>query len=574
MYEPYNFLIREPSQTMQESACRGKSENTGLRCESLSFSDIPGQSKLFLDYLSDPLSLKEFYPSAVANHSDLAKRVPEVLSNYTADRNTLCNILARQNRAFGAGAETQANIKKLRTADCVAVLTGQQAGLFTGPLYTIYKALTAIRSAACLSQAGINVVPVFWTATEDHDFEEISTAFAVATDGSLAEVEVGIYESEIGNPIGDISINASIEKILNDWMSLLPAFESKTEIEELLRDTYRSGTTFGEAFCELITKLFSKFGLIVFDPLDKEAKELCSPIYRAAVERSDEIVSSLLTRSEQLEAAGYHSQVLIEKDYFPLFWHDDEGKRRSLKRIDKDIYRVTRTQEKITTGQLLGAADSERERLSPSVMLRPVVQDFLFPTICYFGGGAEIAYFAQNSEVYRILERPLTPILHRQSFTLVEPKHSRTMGRYNLTLSELFLGLEKLLPRIVDGVIDPQTPSVFADVEEEINTELDRLDQQLSTIDATLAESLAKRRRKIIYHIGALRNKFRLASVERDGTINRRIKSLFTTLLPNNALQERTLNFVQFADRYGTNFLDWVYDSMDLDDKGHRVLYL
>lgn len=559
---------------MQESACRGKSENIGLRCESLPFSEIPGQSKLFLDYLNQPLSLKEFYSSAIADHHDLAKRVPEVLSNYTTDRKKLCDILARQNAAFGAGAETFANIEKLRAADCVAVLTGQQVGLFTGPLYTIYKALTVIRSAACLSQAGINAVPVFWAATEDHDFEEISTAFAVATDGSLAEAKVGIPESEIGKPVGDIPLDASIEKILNGLLSLMPVSESKTEIEELLRETYRMNSSFGEAFCTLVSKLFSKFGLIVFDPLDKEAKELCSPVYRVAVERSDDIVEKLLARSERLEAAGYHAQVLIERDYYPLFWHDDEGKRRSLKRIDKDFYRVTGTPQKITTEQLAAAADAEPERLSPGVMLRPVVQDFLFPTVCYFGGAAEIAYFAQNSEVYRILERPVTTILHRQSFTLVEPKHARTMEKYNLILRDLFSGLKQLLPHIVDGVVDPKTPTVFADAEEKINTELDRLDQQLSSIDTTLAESLAKRRRKIIYHISALRNKFRRASVEKDETINRRIKSLFTTLLPNGALQERTLNFVQFADHYGVNFLDWVFDSIDLDDKGHRVLYL
>ena len=559
---------------MQESACRGKSENTGLRCESLPFSEIPGQSKLFLDYLNDPLSLKEFYPSAVANHDDLVKRVPEVLSNYTTDRNKLGDILRRQNTAFGAGAETLANIERLRAADCVAVLTGQQAGLFTGPLYTIYKALTAIRSAACLTQAGINAVPVFWTATEDHDFEEISAAFAVATDGSLVEAKIGLSESEDEKPVGDIPLDASIETVLNDWMSVLPASESKKEIEELLRDAYTTGSTIGEAFCKLIAKLFARFGLIVFDPLDKEAKNLCSPIYRAAVERGDEIVRQLLARSERLEAAGYHSQVLIEKEYVPLFWHDGEGKRRSLKQIDDGVYRVNGTSQKITTEQLLNAAGGEPQRLSPGVMLRPVVQDFLFPTICYFGGGAEIAYFAQTSEVYHILERPVTPILHRQGFTIVEPKHSRTMEKYNLTLNDLFAGLEKLLPRIVDRVIDAKTPAVFADAEEKINTELNRLDGQLSSIDTTLAESLAKRRRKIIYHIGALRNKFRRTSVEKDETVKRRMKSLFTTLLPNGALQERTLNFVQFADRYGENFLDWVYDFIDLDDNDHRILYL
>ena len=207
-------------------------------------------------------------------------------------------------------------------------------------------------------------------------------------------------------------------------------------------------------------------------------------------------------------------------------------------------------------------------------MLRPVVQDFLFPTLCYFGGSAEIAYFAQNSEVYRILGRSVTPIVHRQSFTIVETKHARTMKKYGLEFSELFLGMENLLPKIAGKVIDPEAPLIFAKAEETINTELNRLDQQLSKFDPTLADNLAKRRRKIIYHIGALQKKFQRTAFERDETADRQIRAMFTTLLPQGVLQERKLNFASFADRYGMEFIDWVYDEVDPENKDHRLLYL
>jgi len=207
-------------------------------------------------------------------------------------------------------------------------------------------------------------------------------------------------------------------------------------------------------------------------------------------------------------------------------------------------------------------------------MLRPVVQDFLFPTLCYFGGGAEIAYFAQNSEVYRVLDRPVTPILHRQSFTIIQSKHARTMKKYGIKFEELFTGFENLLPKIVEQVIDTETPLVFVESEENIKAELDRLDHQLSKIDPTLAENLATRRRKIIYHIGALRKKFQHARVEKDETVNRQLRSMFTSLLPNGRLQERTLNFASFADRYGIGFIDWVYDQVHPDEKDHKLLYL
>src|SRR5580765_4711917 len=157
---------------MPESACRGKSESNGLRSDCLPFSEIPGQSKLFLDYLQDPVSLRNYYPSAVASHEDLVDRVPVVLAHYNTDRNVLCDILTDQNARYGAGGEVLENIARLRELDCVAVVTGQQAGLFTGPLYTVYKALTAVRSARSLREKGVKAVPVFWIATEDHDFDE------------------------------------------------------------------------------------------------------------------------------------------------------------------------------------------------------------------------------------------------------------------------------------------------------------------------------------------------------------------------------------------------------------------
>jgi uncharacterized protein YllA (UPF0747 family) len=208
------------------------------------------------------------------------------------------------------------------------------------------------------------------------------------------------------------------------------------------------------------------------------------------------------------------------------------------------------------------------------VLVRAAVQDYLLPTVCYFGGGAEVAYFAQNSEVYRILERPVTTILHRQSFSVIESKHRRTLDSYGLRFTDLFSGVNKLLPTIVDKHLDRGTARTFAEVEEVINTQLNRLDRELSAIDRTLAENLATRRRKIIYHIGALRNKLRKVELGRDETANRRVDALFMAVLPKGGLQERTLNVTYFMNQYGPHFVDWMYNAADLDDRSHRVVYL
>ena len=559
---------------MPESACRGKSESNGLRSDRLPFSEIPGQSKLFLDFLNDPGSLRKYCPSAVAGHEDLVDRVPDVLANHTTDRDVLCDILSDQNAKYAAGEKVSENIARLRESDSVAIVTGQQAGLFTGPLYTIYKALSAIRSAECLREKGVNAVPAFWIATEDHDFEEISNAFAASADGSLVEARARAADEHIGRAVGMIRVDNSVTGVIEEWMVALPTTEFSPGLQELLISAYSNGSSFGISFGKVLAHLMGKHGLVLFDPLDPRAKLLASPIYRTAIERSGEIVGSLIARSRDLGSAGYHAQVLIADDHVPLFWHEDDGKRLAMKRTSEGRFRVPGTRSESDIEQLLECADAQPQRFSPGVMLRPVVQDFLFPTLCYFGGAAEIAYFAQNSEVYRVLGRPVTPIMHRQSFTIVEARHARTMEKYGLEFGDLFEGYEALLPRLVEQVIDPETPGVFEEADARINNELNRLDRQLSKIDRTLSANLATRRRKITYHIEALRKKFQRTRIEKDETVNRQLGAMFSTLLPGGGLQERKLNFASFADRYGMQFIDWVYKEVDPENKDHKLLYL
>lgn len=297
-------------------------------------------------------------------------------------------------------------------------------------------------------------------------------------------------------------------------------------------------------------------------------------MFSEAVKNSDEIRAKLLARNEELKTAGYGAQVLVEEDFFPFFWIDDEGRRRALKKNKNGKIHAKGTKREFDLDELIEIAENSPENLSPNALMRPVVQDFLLPTLGYFGGGAEIAYFAQNSVIYEVLGRPITPILHRQSFTVVEPKHARTLRKYELDFTDLLKGYENVLPRIVEEHLNRPAARVFAEAEEIINTQLNRLDQTLSYSDPSLAENLATRRRKILYHIGALRTKFHHAQIQRDETIKRRIDSAFAALAPNNALQERTLNVLTFLNAYGLYFIDWIYAACDLDDKDHRIIYL
>ena len=558
----------------KEYECRGTNGSVTIRTESIPFSAIPGQSKLFTQYQIDPLSLKRYYPNAIESHTQISDRIPEVLANYKADRKILCDALAETNRKFGATAETLANIELLRDAETVAIVTGQQAGLFSGPLYTIYKALSAIRMVECLRGRGIKAVPVFWVATEDHDFEEVSKTSFIGKKGSVIDVSNEPKRCYSNLPVGYIKLDDSIDETIDELFRGITTTEFTDELKEYVLDSWKSGEYFGDAFAVLLTKLLGRYGIIVLCPLNQALKQLAAPMYVEAIHKSAEIVEALQARSRQLESEGYAAQVLIGDDYFPLFWQARDDTRNSLKKSKDGTFRTKDGTREFTLHELAEIAASEPYRFSPSVVLRSVVQDYILPTVCYFGGGAEISYFAQSGEVYRILDRPVTTILHRQSFSVIETKHAKTLDRYGLEFADLFHGLEELLPGIVEKHLNSDTATLFDDVEERINAELQRLDENLSGIDPTLTENLTKRRKKIHYHIAALRNKFRHVQLRKDETINQRVESLFASLMPHGALQERSLNVGYFINRYGANFVDWVYQASDLDDRGHRVLYL
>jgi bacillithiol synthase len=540
----------------------------------LPFSEVPHQSKIFVEYQQNPLSLKNYYPETVASHTQISRNIPDVLARYKADRRLLCDALEEMNKKFDAGEKTLENIKLLRESDCVAVVSGQQAGLFSGPLYTIYKALSAVKLTECLRGRGFKAVPVFWIATEDHDFEEVSKAFVIDKNGRLKHLKNEPKRCYENLPVGYVKLDDSIKQTVDELFSALPVTEFTGELRKLIDEKWTAGSYFGDAFAGFLTRLFDKYGLIMLCPLDKRLKQIAAPIYTEAIKKSDEIVSALIKRSEELVEKGYHAQVLVEADYFPLFWQAKDHTRNALKKSAAGTFKTKDESREFTLAELAEIAERDPQRFSPSVVLRSVAQDYILPTVCYFGGAAEIAYFAQSAEVYRILDRPVTPIFHRQSFTFVEAKHARTLQKYDLKLTDLFGGIEPILPKIVEEHLNPETARIFAEAEEKINAQLNRLDQNLVNIEPTLADNLATRRRKIIYHIANLRTKFHHAQIKKDETINRRIETAFESLVPHKHLQERTLNVTTYLNRYGFYFIDWIYDAIDLDDKAHRVIYL
>ena len=557
-----------------ESACYSTPEESGLRVETLPFERISHQTKLFLDYLRDPQALRRFYPSAVRFHHELPQRSPEVLAAQQVDRSLLCDALREMNAGWGAGSETLANIELLRDADCLAVVSGQQAGLFTGPLYTIYKALSAVKLAGCLRQRNTKAVPVFWIATEDHDFQEVAKAKFIGRDCRLASVEAPQELHPEGYPVGLVRLDESIDSVVAKSLELLPISEFTDDLEALLRDSWKPGHGYDEAFARMMTALLGHHGLIFLNPLDQKLKKLAAPLYASAAAKAQEIAGAVEARSRELEQAGYHAQVLASSNSFPLFLHNESGARHALTRTEEGKYKAKDLDTAYTSEELAQLAASEPERFSPNVTLRAVVQDYLLPTIAYYGGAAEIAYFAQTAEVYRVLERPVTPILPRSSLTMIERHTSRVLERYGLTLEDLFAGPESVLTRVVEEHLGADTAQTFSETESSVNQELDRLKEKLRSVDPTLADALETGRRKINYQLEGLRSRFHRAQMSRDEALQRQLERAFDQLYPNKELQERHINITSLLARHGRYVIDWIYNAINLGSTEHQIVYL
>jgi len=557
-----------------EAACYSTPEESGLRVETLPFDRIPHQTRLFLDYVKDPVALRQYYPAAVRFHHELPQRVPEVLSAYRVDRNAVCEALATMNERWGAGEPTRKNIELLRESDCIAVVSGQQAGLFTGPLYTVYKALSAVKLAGCLQQRGTKAVPVFWIAAEDHDFVEVAKAEFIGRDCQLKSVEVSTALHHEGQPVGRVVLDESVDEVIDQLFELLPASEFAGDMKALVKNAWQPGRGYAECFAIMMTSLLGRYGLIFLDPLDPALKKLAAPLYSEAARRAPEIAAAIEARSGELEKAGYHAQVLASANSFPLFLHNENGARHAVVRVANGKYRAKDIEQEYTADELATMAQEQPERFSPNVTLRAVVQDYLLPTIAYLGGAAEIAYFAQTAEVYRVLERPATPILPRSSLTMIERHTGRVLERYGLTLADFFEGLEPVIKRVVEEHLGADTAKLFSKAEQNVNHELDRLRQELESIDPTLASALDTGRKKINYQLDGLRTRFVRAQMTRDEAAHRQLQRASDQIYPNKDLQERHINITSLLARHGSYVIEWIFNAINLGSDEHQIVSL
>jgi len=544
-----------------------------VKSHCLPFSQIPHTTRLFADFLAYSPKVQPFYPRSPHLAAWLNEEAPKI-SYGSSRRQRVADILERQNKSWGASAKTLTSLDRLRHG-AAAVVTGQQVGLFGGPMFSIYKALTAVKLAEEATAAGVDCVPVFWLATYDHDLAEVNHVSVPGPDGALETLTIS-SRGIPGAPVSAVPLGEEVLPVLDRASTLL----GDTEATKLLRETYRPDETLGTAFARLFARLFADWGVIVLDASDGELHRVAEPIYRAAIERADELAAALMARGEALEAAGYHQQVKVTTSSVLLFALQN-GSRTAIHRLGKDndqrdgfVIGSEGATEKISQADLLNRISSVPEQVSPNVLLRPVVEDYLLPTLAYTGGAAETAYFGQAGAVYEVLLGRVTPIIPRFSATLVEPKLQRLIERHGIAVPDVFGGPDSLRQKLAAHGLPEDLQSAFNTAKESLNAHLATIKAKLARLDRTLVDATETTVSKMQYQLERLQTQAARAELQKGELVSRHAETLSQALYPEKGLQERSIGGIYFVARYGQDLLHQIYDDMQPDCHDHQIVEL
>jgi bacillithiol biosynthesis cysteine-adding enzyme BshC len=489
----------------------------------------------------------------------------------------LADELLRQNRSFGASSETISNIEKLR-AGARAVVTGQQVVLFGGPLLTLLKASAAIsRAREATRITGIEHVPVFWMATEDHDLAEVDQA-ALLTKTEVEVLKAGL-RVPLPVPVGDVLLNKEAAPLLEQAIERATELLEYAPVSEWLREAYLSeGATLASAFGKLMARVFAQQGLVIVDAANREFHAMGASTLRYAIEHADELRQGLLQRTEELTQNGYHAQVLVSDTSSLLFLLDAEtGERLALRPVNdlsESEARWRAGAHVFSKDDLLKILESSPERLSPNALLRPVFQDTVLPTAAYIGGPAEIAYFAQSEVLYKAILGRVTPVLPRLSATLIEPAIDTVMQKDEIQLPDAMATADELALRLGARAMPIPLKRKLAAVGNALETELDALTEYLRGIDASLGTAAETSGSKMRYQMDRLRRMAATFGLQKEASLKKHAAVITLNLYPDGHPQERLLAGVWFLARYGDGLIDRLVQVANNQCPGHVVVRL
>jgi bacillithiol synthase len=532
-----------------------------------------GYSELFYDYLYDYQEVSNFYPANFRDPRAFSNLMSEIGARQY-DRATLVSVLTEQNKRFGSTDKALDNIALLQKSTTYAIVTGQQVGLFGGPLYTILKTITAIKLSDRLKQKypENDFVPIFWLEGEDHDFAEMNHIAVLDGENKPAKLEYlpgGMMPERNLGPIGELPFDNFVENAIAQLESVLQKTDFTADLLTKLRQSYVTGRTFSLSFTAWLNFLFEDYGLVFMSVNHPAFKKILSPLFTKEITEFPRTSQTVIRQSAELEET-YHAQIKAKSLNLFLF---HKGGRYLIEPREHD-FSLKGTRHFLSKDELLRIALETPEQLSTNVVLRPIAQDTLLPTLAYVAGPSEVAYYAQLKPVYEEFG-VLQPIVYpRASGSFLEERVERTMEKFALELPEFFEDAGKLTAKVADRISEVKADVLFGSAISTLHDALNELKFGLKEIDPTLVGALEGMKSKIDGNITVLKEKTVAAQKRRHETSMRQIEKAIAGLLPNGVLQEREISILYYMNKYGPDLVKWLVGEVDIAGFKHQIFTL
>ena len=518
---------------------------------------FPWIKRLASDYAFDHARVAEFFAGNPADPAAWRDAVARA-QRHPRDRERIAGVVLAQQRRRGAPADALAAAARLRDPLSVAIVTGQQAGLFGGPLFTLLKAITTLRLAErTAADCGVPTVAVFWIDAEDHDWNEVQSCGVLNTDLELVRMALGRLPGAGEGPVAHIRLDNSIEQAVTMLAATVPATEFTPGLVDALRAAYAPGAGMVEAFGRWLETWLGPRGLVVFDSSDPTAKPLAASLFAREIEHAGETSRLAAAAGARLTALGYHAQVEPQEDQAALFHLD--GVRSSI--------RVEEARD-----ALLQRVAANPAEFSPNVLLRPLVQDTLFPTACYVAGPNELAYLGQLRGIYETFGVPMPLIQQRASVTLLDSNAMRMLTRHDLPFEALRAQDESALNALLKAQIPPAVDNSLDEAGRTLSERMSTLAKAVGDLDATLEAAARSTLGRMQDDLKKLQGKIIQAAKRKDETLRRQFKHAQAQAFPGGHPQEREIGFVYFLNKYGAGLVDRLSEDVPLDQGLHWVM--
>lgn len=550
------------------SVCPSSDTTAGVVRDSIDVRRLPWIRPLVAAYANDFPSVATLFAGNPADPAAWRQAIARV-QRAPRDRHALAAILRRQLDRRRAPAEAREAAEALGHDQSVAIVTGQQAGVFGGPLYTLLKSATALQLARRVREEhGTSAIAVFWVDEEDHDWNEIRTAELLDANLSLSRVELSGVDGAGHRPIASLTLDDGINDALAELQRLLSPTEFTSDVMAQLRAHYRPGAGVAAAFAGWLDSLLGRHGLVVFESADPAAKPLVADVFVRELTHPGKTAALARDAGQAMSRLGHQPQVEPADDSVALFYLDSAG-RRAIRRHGDD-YVVDDAVR--SASELRDEARSAPQHFSPNVLLRPLVQDRLFPTVCYVSGPSELAYQAQLRSIYREFEIEAPLLYPRATATVLDAGAVRFLDRYRLSLEALHAQDDSALNRLLENQLPPAIEQLLTEMENDIGRRAGVLKAEIVALDPTLSGAVDTTVERIQETTKTLHHKIIQASKRKDETLRRQFQRTRALAFPGGESQERVLNLVFFLNRHGPAFPDRLLETLPLDMGRHLVL--